>query len=139
MNHLEHGIGPAERLLKEVQLHGSRSRALERLMNGDQPWSQALREWRQDLITSLGGSKSFTPDAWEVLSVVTIDKVINDSIAAYLMTHPAVNRQKKKVFEIVMQRSKLEADYVSRLRTLRETIRTSSSEEDVEGVLRRLK
>jgi len=73
-----------------------------------------------------------------VLSVLTIDKVVNDSIAAYLMTNPAVNRQKKRCFEIVMQRSKLAADYVTRLKMLREAIQ-STRETNVTPLSERLK
>src|SRR3989304_9799051 len=138
MNGRQGGIKPARHLLRHMQLHGSRSRLLTKLLVDEQPWSQALRQWREELIASLGGKKSLNVEAWELLSVLTIDKVVNDSIAAYLMTNPAVNRQKKRCFEIVMQRSKIAADYVTGLKMLREAIQ-STRETNVTPLSERLK
>lgn len=137
LNTLDSGIYVAERALRDVAIHGSRSRVLQELMNGDVPWSNALREFRQDLITSLGGADKLNVEANELLNIILVDKIVNDSLASYLLAHPTINRQKKRVFEVVMQRSKLAWDYVERLKLLRQAVALQTK--DVTPISQRLK
>ena len=137
LNNLGSGHHIAERAIRDIKVHGNRSKALAAIMEGSEDWSLAVRQFRESLITSLGGMDMMNVEAMEILNVILIDKIINDSISSYLLSNPSINRQKKRCFEIVVQRSKLAGDYVSRLRMLRETVKRSKdlTMEDVRASL----
>ena len=115
MNHLSHGTASARRMVKDVQLLGTRSAYLRTLMDHPSQWSAALKEWRQDLMASLGGAGALTLEAREVLSRVVVGKVILDSVDAYCLAHPAVNKQKKKLFPVILERDKLVTSQIMQL------------------------
>ncbi len=124
-NNLQAGLDPAQRLLKDVTLHGSRSLALERLTNGDAVWAEQLREWKDQLVVSLGGWDVMSPECHEILGQLAISKVIVDSLAAYAVANAPINKQKHKVFPWVTERDKLVASYINLLKTLRETVQAT--------------
>ena len=125
MNRLSSGHHISKRILRDVKIHGSRSRALSAVMNGKSDWNIAIRKWREDLIASLGGAAAFNVEAWELLNVLQIDKIINDSISAFIASNPIINLKRRRCFEIILQRTKLSGDYIGRLKQLRESVKRS--------------
>jgi len=125
INRLSSGHHISKRILRDVKIHGSRSRALSAVMNGKSDWNVAIRKWRENLIASLGGAAAFNVEAWELLNVLQIDKIINDSISAFIASNPIINLKRRRCFEIVLQRTKLAGDFIGRLRQLRETVKRS--------------
>jgi len=108
--------------MQDVTLHGSRSQALDRLLHGEQAWGEALRQWKEELVLSLGGWDILTPEAHEILAQLAISKVIVDSLAAYGVANAPINKHKHKCFPWVMERDKLVASYLALPKSLRETV-----------------
>ena len=100
-NHLTHGKAGADRLERDVALHGSRSRALDKLLHGPQPWAQAIQQWREQLVQNCGGWEVMTPLAHEVLAMATVMKVIGDSIGDYATKTNPINKRSRKLFPVV--------------------------------------
>jgi hypothetical protein len=129
-NHLTHGLAGADRLAKDVALHGSRSRALDRLVSDNQAWATALREWRSTLIDSLGGSDAFTPEAHELLAMVMIGKIIVDSIGSYCVKTNLVNKRSRKVYPVVEAWDRLATSQTNRLKLLRDMVTQAQRERE---------
>ena len=100
-------------------------------MNGRQDWAKAIRQWREQIITSLGGKSAFTPEAWEILARIVMGKVILDSIDSYCMTHPVINKKRHRVWPVIMERDKLVTAQVFQLRVLREITTRAQQQKDV--------
>ncbi len=114
-NHLLHGKKGADRLIKDVELHGRRSGALSRLLTGPQPWAQAVREWREQLVQGYGGWEAMTPVTHEILSMATIMKVIVDSIGDYTAKTNPVNKRSRKLYPVVESLDRLMMSQTNRL------------------------
>lgn len=121
-NNTQAGIAQAERLLHDLRLHGSRSRALDTITSGDQLWNQRVREWRDSLMADLGGVAAFSVEAHEILARVVVNKIILDSLDAFALTHSAINKLKLRTYPWVTERDRLTSSYVALLKTLRETV-----------------
>jgi len=125
MPNLKAGLDPAQRILADVSVHGSRSRALDVITSGDQLWNQRVREWREELMTDLGGAAAFSVEAHEILARVVVNKIILDSLDAFALSHPAINKVKLRTYPWVSERDKLTTSYVALLKTLRETVQAT--------------
>ena len=114
-NHLQHGKAGADRLAKDVRLHGRRSKALTQLLAEPQPWAEAVRTWREGLVNGYGGWSNMTPITHELLSMATIMKIITDSVGDYATRTYPVNRKVSKLFPIVESLDKLLVSQANRL------------------------
>ena len=114
-NVLQHGIYPAHRLMKDVAIHGSRSRALSHLLDKGQPWAKALLVWRDQLVQSYGGWKVMDPITHEVLAMATVMKVIVDSIGDYAAKNRVVDMRRRRLYPIVLDLDKLMTSQLNRL------------------------
>ncbi len=114
-NHLQHGLAGADRLTKDVRLHGRRSKALTQLLAEPQPWAEAVRTWREGLVNGYGGWSNMTPITHELLSMATIMKIITDSVGDYTIRTYPVNRKVSKLFPIVESLDKLLVSQANRL------------------------
>ncbi len=108
-------------------------------MNGRQDWAKAIRQWREQIITSVGGKSAFTPEAWEILARIVMGKVILDSIDSYCMTHPVINKKRHRVWPVIMERDKLVGSQLLQLRVLREITTRSQQEKDITPMSEKLK
>ena len=64
-----------------------------------------------------------TPIAHEILAQLTVTKIVVDSMAAYALTSPPINRQKSRCYPWVLQRDRLVASYMGLLKALREAVK----------------
>lgn len=114
-NHLLHGKAGADRLERDVALHGSRSRALDRLVNGPQPWAEMIRQWREQTVQAYGGWDAMTPVTHEILSMATVMKVIVDSIGDYAAKTNPINKRSRKLFPVIESLDRLMVSQANRL------------------------
>jgi hypothetical protein len=74
----------------------------------------ALRQWRGEIISDLGGEESITAMERALVETLTRSYLILESIDRYLVSLPSVvNKQKHATFTVVMQRQQL-ADSLAR-------------------------
>ncbi len=118
MNHLLHGKAAADRLARDVRLHGRRSGALSLLLTGSQPWQEALHRWREEMVNGNGGWPSMTPLTHEILSMACVMKVVVDSIGDYATKTNPVNKNTGMVRPIVESLDRLMESQVKRLEKL---------------------
>ena len=135
-----HGVrNPADRIRRDVKIHGERGVALDTILNGEQEFSRRLNEFRTHMIASLGGIKALSPMALEVLNLVITDKLILNSGDAWLRDpeHKLIDPKSQSYRALVLQRDKLATGFIYRLKALKEMCQQQTPEDDdLEAVLR---
>ncbi len=95
----QHGLSLMKRALKE---HGTR--ALDRRTRV----SKALDQWRDQLISDLGGAERISTQQRAIINVALKTKLLLDSIDAWLLQQPSlINFRKRSVHPVVLQRQQL--------------------------------
>ena len=80
---------------------------------------RAVKEWRDTLANDLGGESSLSAQQRLVLDMVTMDKMLIDSIEGWLLSQPSiVNRRKKAAYPILLQLAQLKDSMTRRLSLL---------------------
>jgi hypothetical protein len=78
-----------------------------------------LFEWRQELITALGGEEQVTPQIRALIDLACQSKAIVDHVTAFIMEQESlVIKRRKAVIPVVMQRAQLAAQLEKTLTTL---------------------
>lgn len=73
-----------------------------------------LAQWRADLVRDLGGEAAMSTQQLALVDVVVRQKLLLDSIDAYLLTQPSlVNARKRTLLPVVRERQQL-ADAMAR-------------------------
>jgi hypothetical protein len=73
-----------------------------------------LKKWRRELVADLGGEDSVSTQQNALIDLAVKSKLLLDSIDAWLLTQPSlINKQKKSVYPVVLQRQQL-ADGLAR-------------------------
>lgn len=114
-NTLKHGYNSIKRIAQDVRIHGSRSRALSRLLDKKQPWAQALHQWRDQLVQSYGGWKQMNPLLHEILAMATVMKVVVDSIGDFAAKTNLIDRKRRRLYPVVLDLDRLMNSQVNRL------------------------
>jgi len=103
-----------------AETHGmvSMKKALARLgaraLDGRTSLGYALRRWRKDLVADLGGESAISTQQAALVDLAVKSKLILDSIDAWLLVQPSlINKQKKTLLPVVLQRAQL-ADGLAR-------------------------
>jgi hypothetical protein len=74
----------------------------------------ALRAWRRDLVTSLGGEATVSTQERTVIELATKTYLLLESVDRWLLAQPSlINKSRRALFPIVLQRQQL-ADSLSR-------------------------
>ena len=96
---LRHGLSLMKRSLKE---HGAR--ALDRRTR----LSKALDQWRDQLISDLGGVEQISTQQRAIINVAVKTKLLLDSVDAWLLQQPSlINLHKRAVHPAILQRQQL--------------------------------
>jgi hypothetical protein len=76
---------------------------------------KAVKEWREALITALGGETEVSPQRATLIELATRTRLYLDHVDAFILEQKTlVNRRKKIIFPIVLQRQQL-ADSLQRM------------------------
>ncbi len=95
----QHGLSLMKRALKE---HGAR--ALDRRTRV----SKALDQWRDQLISDLGGAEQISTQQRAIINVAVKTKLLLDSVDAWLLQQPSlINLRKRAVHPAILQRQQL--------------------------------
>ncbi len=96
---LQHGISLMKRALK-----AGGTRALDRRTRV----SKALDQWRDQLISDLGGAEQISTQQRAIINVAVKTKLLLDSVDAWLLQQPSlINHRKRSVHPVVLQRQQL--------------------------------
>lgn len=96
---LQHGVSLMKRALK-----AGGTRALDRRTRV----SKALDQWRDQLVSDLGGSEQISTQQRAIINVAVKTKLLLDSIDAWLLQQPSlINLRKRAVHPVVLQRQQL--------------------------------
>lgn len=96
---LRHGLSLMKRALK---VHGAR--ALDRRTRV----SKALDQWRDQLISDLGGAEQISTQQRAIINVAVKTKLLLDSVDAWLLQQPSlINLRKRAVHPAILQRQQL--------------------------------
>lgn len=96
---LQHGISLMKRALK-----AGGARTLDRRTRV----SKALDQWRDELISDLGGSEQISTQQRAIINVAIKTKLLLDSVDAWLLQQPSlINLRKRAVHPVVLQRQQL--------------------------------
>ena len=128
-NHLTHGLSDARRLLRAAQLHGPRSRHLQRVFNGRQEWAQALARRLQELVQEVGGPKVMTGSAWVLARRLVVSEMIMESLDDFAMAHHPANKRKRRSQPITLERMKIITAYGEHHKAFREMVRAKHARE----------
>jgi hypothetical protein len=80
---------------------------------------QALREWRDDVVADLGGAENLTTAERAIVDMCARSYLLLSSIDRYVLSLPSpVNRQKHRVFHVVLEREMLVASLARNLERL---------------------
>lgn len=70
--------------------------------------SKALDQWRDELISDLGGSEQISTQQRAIINVAIKTKLLLDSVDAWLLQQPSlINLRKRSVHPVVLQRQSL--------------------------------
>src|SRR2546422_6818277 len=98
-NAKKHGLHSAKAALSEWG---------QRAIDGRSALGRALAEWRQQIVTDLGGADALSAQQHSVLDVIVRTKLLLDGVDAWILEHGAlVNRRKKALLPIVRERAAL--------------------------------
>ena len=76
--------------------------------------ARELIQWRNDLVSDLGGEEAVTTQQHAVIDMAVRTKLLLDSVDAWLLTQPSlINKRKKSLLPVVQQRQHL-ADSLSK-------------------------
>ena len=105
-----HGLSTLKRAVKEL---GSR------VVDGRTTMGKALQAWRAELVEDLGGASSISTQQAALIDIAVKTKLMLNSVDAYLLNQPSlVNKSKRSLYPIVLQRQQLAdglARYLSQL------------------------
>lgn len=105
-----HGIHSARRALNEFGL---------RAIDGRSAVGVALRQFRASLVDDLGGEDALSTQQRAVIDVVVREKLMLDSIDAYVLDLPSlVHRRKRAILPVVRERSSIASSFVQHLQLL---------------------
>jgi hypothetical protein len=80
---------------------------------------QALAQWRGELVQDLGGQENLSTQQRYIVELVTRLRLMLDSIDAWLLAQPTlVNKMRKQVFAVVLERTRLADSIIKNLETL---------------------
>ena len=104
-NALKHGLNPLKAAITKL---GSRA------LDGRSALSYALKKWRRDLISDLGGDDAISTQQSALVDLAVKSKLLLDSVDAWLLTQDSlINKRKKSLMPVVLQRQQL-ADGLAR-------------------------
>lgn len=114
--------GSSKKPKQKRQMHGfsgllrGRNKADRGDIDGRSAIGRAVKEWRDALATDLGGDTALSAQQRLVLDMVTMDKMLIDSIETYLLSQKSVvNRRKKAAYPILLQLAQLKDSMTRRL------------------------
>jgi hypothetical protein len=108
-NARKHGFNPAKAALSEFG---------QRVIDGRSALGRALADWRQEIVRDLGGAEQLSAQQHTVIDIVVRTKILLDGCDAYIMTTGIVNKRKRAVHPIVIQRGQLAESLVRHLSML---------------------
>lgn len=102
--HVKHGLYKLKRAVKELG-----SRAIDRRTRV----GKALVQWRANLVEDLGGWDNVSTQQMAMIDLCVRQKLMVDSIDAWLLTRPLVNARSKALIKVLKERQQL-ADGLAR-------------------------
>jgi hypothetical protein len=80
---------------------------------------RALAQWGSDLVNDLGGPDAITTQQQAIVDLCVREKLMVDSIDAWVLTQPSlINKRKKAVLPVVQQRTQISEALVKHLAML---------------------
>ncbi len=87
-------------------------------IDGRSAMSIAMNAYRTNLVESLGGADALSQQELTIIELVAKDKLIVDSIDAYLLTVGLFSKRKKSAFPLLIQRQTIADGLTRRLLAL---------------------
>jgi hypothetical protein len=80
---------------------------------------RALHDWRESLLADLGGAETISTQQLALVDLAVRSKLLVDSVDAYVLAMPSpVNKKRRVLFAVVVQRQALVGQLQSLLRDL---------------------
>jgi hypothetical protein len=109
-NARKHGLNSARRVLNTFGL---------RALDGRSRLGVALRAFRNEIVKDLGGEAGLSAQRRAVLDVVIREKLLLDSIDAYVLSRPSlIVRQRKALLPVVKERQAIADSFIRNLQIL---------------------
>jgi hypothetical protein len=109
-----HGLTTLKRAITEL---GSRS--IHRAIDARTQLGRALAEWRRDLTEDLGGPETVTTAQAGMIELAVRTKLMLDSVDTFILTMESpVNKRRRAVFPVILQRQSLARDLARFLEAL---------------------
>lgn len=106
----KHGLTAAKTALRTYGM---------RTLDGRTRAARELSEWRSSLIADLGGEQNVSAQQRAIIELCVHDVLLLGPLEAYLASMPSiVNKQKRRVYDVVLQRNKLADGLAGRLKLL---------------------
>lgn len=109
----KHGLGIVTRKLRAREARG------RGVLDGRTRLGKALAVWRSDLLADLGGAETISAQRLALVDLAVRTKLLVDSVDAYVLAMPSpVNKKRRQLFAVVVQRQALVGQLQSLLRDL---------------------
>jgi hypothetical protein len=109
----KHGLGTVKRKLRAREARG------RGVLDGRTRLGKALAVWRADLLDDLGGAEAISAQQLALVDLAVRTKLLADSVDAYVLSMPSpVNKKRRQLFAVVVQRQALIGQLQSLLRDL---------------------
>lgn len=109
-----HGLERVKATIREASARGMK------LLDGRTSGGRALAEWRDDLLTSLGGEESLSAQQLQVIDALVPMKLMLGHVDSYLLElgPKVVNRRKKQLVPVLQQRMAIADSMLKHLQAL---------------------
>jgi hypothetical protein len=109
-----HGLGLLRRAVESLG-----PRPLDQALDPQSPIGRALAEWRRDLTQDLGGPESITTAQAGMVELAVRTKLMLDTVDGFILTMESpVNRRRRSVYPVIIQRGSLARDLARFLEAL---------------------
>lgn len=109
-NARKHGLSTAKAFLSEFG---------QVAIDGRSALGRALADWKSEVIADLGGFDNLSAQQLALLEVLTRTKVLLDGVDNYILSQRSlVNKRRKSVHPVVVQRTALAESFVKHLTAL---------------------
>jgi len=109
-----HGLSLLKRAVQQLG-----PRPLDQALDPQSPIGQALAEWRRDLTADLGGPQQITTAQAAMVELAVRTRLLLDTVDAFILTMPSpVNKRRRVMYPVILQRQSLGRDLARFLETL---------------------
>jgi hypothetical protein len=89
-----------------------------RAIPGNTKLGYALKAWRKEVVTSLGGPDNITPQQLAIIEMASMNKMMIGSVDAWIMSQPTLITRNRTLIPVVLQRQALVNGFCSMMSQL---------------------